>query len=99
MQGKFKRCLITHLVADGQPKDLRVKVQRQTIFAMVWCLLNLRASSLGGYLYSRSNTILPEKSSGSCRRERDSIKAKETGLLQELAEVRGGLKKKVIGLH
>ena len=30
----------------------------------------------------------------SCRRERDSIKAKETGLLQELAAVRGVLKKK-----
>ena len=35
----------------------------------------------------------------SCRRERDSIKAKETGLLQELAAVRGVLKKKVIVLH
>ena len=40
VQGKFERGLITHLVDDGQPKDLRVKVPRQTIFAMVWWLLN-----------------------------------------------------------
>ena len=35
LSGK-RRCLITHLVDDGQPKDLRVKGPRQTIFAMVW---------------------------------------------------------------
>ena len=35
----------------------------------------------------------------SCRRERDSIKASETGLLQELAAVRGVLKIKVFSLH
>ena len=35
----------------------------------------------------------------SCQRERDSIKASETGLLQELAAVRGVLKIKVFSLH
>ena len=35
----------------------------------------------------------------SCRRERASIKASETGLLQELAAVRGVLKIKVFSLH
>ena len=35
----------------------------------------------------------------SCRRERDSVKASETGLLQELAAVRGVLKVKVFRRH
>ena len=35
----------------------------------------------------------------SCRRERDSVKAGETGLLQELAAVRGVLKVKVFRRH
>ena len=72
VQGKFERCLITHLVADGQPKDLRVKVPRQTIFAMVWWLLNLRASSLEGtfipdptqYFPRRALELFPDAAGG-----------------------------------
>ena len=63
VQGKFERCLITHLVDDGQPKDLRVKVPRQTIFAMVWWLLNLPASLVAWRVLSfriRHNTSREE---------------------------------------
>ena len=35
----------------------------------------------------------------SCRRERDSVKAGETAVLQELAAIRGVLKVKVFILH